>query len=110
MRRITERSTFRYDGPRTGLRDADPMVKIGASAKAAVLNHSLVVRSSAGRFGLSVRFGRCTPKPANAFAFGVCVTAIGAPDCTVTTAVAVHPFATSQTADAAKRCGMSPVE
>src|SRR5437764_413440 len=38
-RRMSATSTFRYDGPRTGFRDADPIVNGCAMAKAAVLNH-----------------------------------------------------------------------
>src|SRR5262245_6078039 len=37
-RRIIARSTSRYDGPRTGLREADPIVNWLAMANAAVLN------------------------------------------------------------------------
>src|SRR5262245_41243138 len=37
-RRITAKSTSRYEGPRTGLRDADPIVNGLAVANAVVLN------------------------------------------------------------------------
>src|SRR2546428_11293444 len=39
MRRMSARSTSRYEGPRTGFRDDEPIVNCGATAKAAVLNH-----------------------------------------------------------------------
>ena len=72
---MSAKSTSRYEGPRTGLRDAEPIVNTGATAKAAVLNHWLGVRWSAGSVGSPTRFGRCTPKPANALKFVVWVTA-----------------------------------
>ena len=46
-RRISARSTSRYEGPRTGLRDDDPIVNWGATANADVLNHWLGDRSTA---------------------------------------------------------------
>src|SRR6267142_922931 len=77
MRRVSARSTSRYEGPRIGFRDAEPIVKMGALTKAAVLNHWLGVRWPAGRVGSPMRFGRCTPKPNGALLFVVCVTATG---------------------------------
>src|SRR5436309_9624789 len=65
-RRMTARSTLRYDGPRTGFREDDPIVNGGAAANAAVSNQCCGVRWSAGSIGSPTRFGRCTPKPAKA--------------------------------------------
>src|SRR5262245_31794377 len=107
-----------------GLRDAEPSVNCGASANAEVLNHLVGVRSMS--FGSPSRFGRCEPKPANAFAF-VWVTATGEPDCSVTIvdtdqslarapstprgdSARPLPIGRSHTPDATNRCGMSPVE
>src|SRR5204862_2572251 len=44
IRRMSAKSTSRYEGPRTGFREAEPRVNCGDAAKAAVLNHSLGVR------------------------------------------------------------------
>src|SRR5262245_48513624 len=109
MRRINAKSTLRYDGPRTGLRDAEPIVNCGAMANADVLNQCAGVRSPAGSSGSPTRFGRCTPKPANALKFVVCVTATGTPDSSVTIDVNVQPRQ-SHTTDDTNTCGMSPVE
>src|SRR5438132_8064644 len=57
-RRITARSTCRYDGLRTGLREADPISYCGVTAKALVLNQRAGVRSPAGKVGSPTRFGR----------------------------------------------------
>src|SRR5918999_816000 len=84
-RRLSDRSTLRYDGPRTGLRDDVPSVNCGAIANAAVLNQRAGVRLPAGNSGSPTRFGRCVPKPAKALKFVVCVTANGTPDCSVIT-------------------------
>src|SRR5262245_31364816 len=61
IRRLSARSTFLYDGPRTGFRDAVPSVKGPACWNAAVLNHRDVERSSDGNSGSPTRFGRCVP-------------------------------------------------
>src|ERR1700730_16458379 len=44
IRRMTAKSTLRYEGPRTGFREAEPRVNCGDAAKAAVLNHRPGVR------------------------------------------------------------------
>ena len=44
MRRTTEKSISRYDGPRTGLREAFPIVNASGVEKAAVLNQCAGVR------------------------------------------------------------------
>src|SRR6185503_4385662 len=108
--RIRARSTFRYAGPRTGFRDAFPMVNCGATENAAVLNQCWGVRSPAGSAGSPARFGRCTPKPAKALKFVACVTAIGTPDCSVTMPATVQFRAKFQTSDETNAWGMSPVE
>ena len=60
------RSTLRYEGPRTGLRDAEPMVNSGATDEGRRVE-PLTGRPLVGRqLGSPTRFGRCTPKPANA--------------------------------------------
>src|SRR4029453_904917 len=87
-------STSRYDGPRTGLREADPIVNGLASANAAVLNQRAGVRSSAGSVGSPTRFGRCVVKPAYPSEFA-CVTATGTPDCMVITVATVQSFASA---------------
>src|SRR5436190_15332482 len=124
---MSARSTSRYDGPRTGFRDDEPMVKTGAAVKAAVLNHRLGVRWSAGSVGSSTRFGLCTPKPKAALLFVVCVIATGIPDCSVMRVVTVQllanapstplncrrrpvPAGRSHTTDDTNTWGMSPVE
>src|SRR5262245_41241592 len=126
-RRITAKSTFLNDGPRTGLREADPSVNTGAVENAFALNQWSGVRWSAGSVGSPIRFGRCVPKPAKSLKFVTCVTAIGTPDCRVTRVVIVQSFTSapahpwrdfarplpkgkSHTTDETKRWGMSPVE
>src|SRR5262249_33615650 len=127
IRRVSATSTSRYDGPRTGFRDAVPSVNGPAGTKAAVLNQWPGVRWSAGNVGSPTRFGRWVPNPANALLFVVCVTATGIPDCSVTTALTFQslttaprapcawrarpdPIGRSQTTEAARTCGMSPFE
>src|SRR5947208_14812659 len=124
---MSARSTSRYEGPRTGFRDAEPTVNCGAMVKAAGSNHWPGVRGPGGNAGSPERFGRCTPKPANALKFVVCVTATGAPDSSVTRDAIVQslaiapatpcncrarpaPAGRSHTTDDTKTCGMSPVE
>src|SRR5262245_10022471 len=124
---MSARSTSRYDGPRTGFLDAEPSVNTGAAVNAAVLNHRLGVRWSAGTVGSATRLGRCTPKPNAELKLVVCVTAIGTPDCSVISEVADQslkiaprmpgswwarpaPIGTSQTTDETKTCGISPAE
>src|SRR5258708_34928810 len=91
--RASATSTLRYDGPRTGLRDAEPIVNGGATAKAAVLNHCPAVRAPAANAGSPMRCGRWTPKPANALELVVCVTATGAPGCSGRSEETDQPFA-----------------
>src|SRR4249920_2560924 len=103
------------------------MANCGATANAVVSNHWLDERLWDGSVGLPTRFGRWTPKPANALKFVVCVTAMGTPDCSVTSPVTVQslamapshpsswwarpaPYGMSQTTDDSNTCGMSPVE
>src|SRR6266849_2667286 len=66
VRLMSARSASRYAGPRTGLRELLPRVKIGAAAKAPVLKNCAGLRREAGRFGSPMIFGRWVPKPAKA--------------------------------------------
>src|SRR5215475_8228677 len=66
VRLISATSAFRYAGPRTGLRELLPIVKIGAITNALVSNHLDVERCDAGNSGFEIRLGRCVPNPANA--------------------------------------------
>src|SRR2546426_8477848 len=74
---MSARSTVRYDGPRTGFRDAEPTVN-------------------------------CTPKPANALNFVVCVTATGTPDCSVTSVVTVQSLAIAPSTPCSCRARLAP--
>src|SRR5262245_29394675 len=96
MRRITDRSTSLYVGPRTGFREADPIVNWLAIANADVLNHRAGVRSSDGKVGSPTRFGRWVVKPAYPSEFA-CVTATGTPDCSVTNVATLQSFTSAPT-------------
>ena len=65
------------------LRGELPNVKAGAAVKADVLNQRAVVRSSDGRFGSPVRFGRIVPRDVFA-GFPLMMTLKGPPVCRLT--------------------------
>ena len=81
-RRISARSTSRYDGPRTGLREADPIVNCGRGERRRVepvARRPLV----GGQRRIADEIRPLRREAGEAREVVACVTAIGMPDCSV---------------------------